>query len=54
MAMKHAAARGEDVSAWGLFFEVEKMKDGDIITEDLIPGGSLLLYICIPIINIYI
>lgn len=39
MAMKHAAARGEDVAAWGLFFEVEKMKDGDIVTEDLIPGG---------------
>jgi ubiquitin-protein ligase E3 C len=40
VAMKHAAARGEDASAWGLFFEVDRVRDGQVVSEELIPGGA--------------
>ena len=40
MTMKHAAARGEDIASWGLFFEVERMSGGVMVSEDLIPNGS--------------
>ena len=44
MAMKHAAARGEDISSWGIGFEVRKEKN---IMGSAVQYSTLCVCVCV-------